>query len=253
MNKETKVSHEGFIPLFRRFLNNELWIEKRKFSKAEAWIDLLFMARYGEEPEEIIDRGELIKIDYGEILTSVKSLAEKWGRSETWVRALLEHLESKSSIKKHTKKNRRTIIGVVKLGHFQELVKKRSTERLTEEAQKKHRKSHKNKDNKDNKDKKGIPETKKSRCPLEEKSLGKHSQCLTLIKEISKERETYFPNFAKQINAVHKCLRAGFSLGAIEQCAADMLDNSFWKNRGWDLMDLANEIGKKGGKYKHVY
>jgi len=152
MMMKNKGNHEGYIPLFRRFLDNELWTEKRKFSKAEAWIDLMFMARYGKETEEIIDRGELIKIGYGEILTSIKTLAKKWHRSETWVRALLEHLESKRSIKKHIKKNRRTIIEVVKLGYFQELVKKRSTERLTEEAQKKHRKSHKNKDNKEKKD-----------------------------------------------------------------------------------------------------
>jgi len=152
LKMKNKSNHEGYIPLFRRFLSNELWTEKRKFSKAEAWIDLLFMARYGKETEEIIDRGELIKVGYGEILTSIKTLAKKWYRSETWVRALLEHLESKRSIKKHTKKNRRTIIKVVKLGYFQELIKKRSTERLTEEAQKKHRKSHKNKDNKERKD-----------------------------------------------------------------------------------------------------
>ena len=151
MEKKRLNKHEGYILLFRRFLENELWTEKRKFSRAEAWIDLLFMARYGKEPEEIIDRGEVIKIDFGEILTSVKSLSKKWGRSETWVRALLEHLESKSSIKKHTKKNRRTIIKIDKLSYFQNLIKKRSTEKLTEEAQKEHRKSHKNKDNKERK------------------------------------------------------------------------------------------------------
>lgn len=150
MTPKNKNNHEGFIPLFRRFLDSDLWTEKRKFSRAEAWIDLLFMARYSKEPEKIIDRGEVITIGYGEILTSVKSLAKRWGRSETWVRALLEHLESKGSIKKHTKKNRRTIISIINLGYFQELVKKRSTEKLTEKAQKKHRKSHKNKDNKEN-------------------------------------------------------------------------------------------------------
>jgi len=150
--KKNKNNHEGYIPLFRRFLDSELWLEKRKFSRAEAWIDLLFMARYGEEPIEIIDRGEHIQINKGEILTSIKTLAKRWSRSETWVRALLEHLESKGSIKKHTKKNRRTIISIVNSTYYQELSKKRSTETLTEEAQKKHRKSHKNKDNKVNKD-----------------------------------------------------------------------------------------------------
>jgi len=152
LKMKNKNNHEGYIPLFRRFLDNELWTEKRKFSKAEAWIDLLFMARYGKETEKIIDRGELIKIGYGEILTSVKSLSERWGRSRTWVRALLEHLKNKSSIKNIRKDRRRTIIKVVKLEYFQNLVKKKTSEKVTERHKKDIRKTYKNKDNKDNKD-----------------------------------------------------------------------------------------------------
>lgn len=68
----------GAIPLLRKFRDHAFWKERRTFSRAEAWIDLLFDARYGKEPEELIDRGELLIIKRGEILTSILKLSEKW-------------------------------------------------------------------------------------------------------------------------------------------------------------------------------
>ena len=68
---QAKHRFGGAIPLLRKYQQHPFWTERRKYSRAEAWIDLLFMARYGAETEEKWDRGELIQIEYAQILTSM--------------------------------------------------------------------------------------------------------------------------------------------------------------------------------------
>lgn len=94
-----------------------------------------------------------------------------------------------------------------------------------------------------NKDSETFP-TGNARCPL---GNGKaHKKCIQLIDLIAQEKKTKFPNYAKQINALHKSLRAGFKLEDIEDMAAQLIQDSFYKDAGWDLMTVANELGKKG-------
>ena len=169
--KDINNNHEGYIPVFRRFFKSSLWNEKRKFSRAEAWLDLLSMARYIKEPGKIIDRGETIIINYGEILTSIKGLSEKWQRSQSWVSRFLEDLEKDGSIAESRKKSRRTIIKIVNWEHFANLAGKTGAETGAEREQtprttikkigtKKEqngsRTGHKNKDNKDNNNSKEL-------------------------------------------------------------------------------------------------
>ena len=159
MNKGKRKKHEGFIPLFRRFLDNQLWTEKRKFSKAEAWIDLLFMARYGVEPEKIIDRGELIVIKQDEILTSHRTLAKKWGWSKKKTTDFLKCLSKSAQIVYQRKDHRRSIIKIINLSKYRCLVTGINPQKRPQKAHRlTHRKPtdlpHKNKDNKDNKDNK---------------------------------------------------------------------------------------------------
>ena len=82
-------------------------------------------------------------------------------------------------------------------------------------------------------------------CPLgfngEHKTL-----CIAFINKAAKEKGIpTFPNYPKQINALHKSLRAGFTLEDIEDMAAKLSESSFWQDRGWDLMTISNQLGKQ--------
>ena len=152
MDKKTPQREDGFrgaIPLLRKFIEHPFWNENRKFSRAEAWIDLLFMARFSEKDEQILDRGEVITIRYGQILTSTVTLSVKWNRSRTWVQQILRILEKNESIKYIRMDSRRTILEIVKMGYVKSLLKQKDS-RLDSRLDS--RKTYNNKDNKDNKE-----------------------------------------------------------------------------------------------------
>ena len=90
----------GYIPIFRKFFNHYLWEESREFSKAEAWIDCIQMARYTESKKKKLMGGNLIEWGYGQFPASVRFLKERWGwGSNTKVENFLSLLESDDMIK----------------------------------------------------------------------------------------------------------------------------------------------------------
>ncbi len=143
----------GAIPLLRKFTDHSFWKEKRRFSRAEAWIDFLFMARFSETEEEILDRGEIIYIKYGQILTSIITLSDKWKRSRTWVRNFIKTLEVNESIKVVKMDNRRTIVEIVNMLQVKNSLKqsRQQTGRLNIQLES-NIKTHKNNDNTANKE-----------------------------------------------------------------------------------------------------
>lgn len=152
-NVEPKEQFLGAIPLLRKFREHPFWREKRTFSRAEAWIDLLFKARYGKDPEKIIDRGEIIHIQRGGILTGIITLSDTWLWSEGKVKRYLEFLQNEESIKFIITKNRRTIIDILNYGSvLDNLSNHKKGKRRTEEDQREDKIRHKNTDNTDNKD-----------------------------------------------------------------------------------------------------
>ncbi len=142
----------GAIPLLRKFRDHPFWKEKRRYSRAEAWIDFLYIARYSESAEEILDRGETICICYGQILTSIITLSDRWKRSRTWIRNFIKTLEENESIKIIKMDNRRTIVEIVNMLQVRNLLRhsKQQTGQQ-DERQKSDKKTYKNKDNTTNK------------------------------------------------------------------------------------------------------
>jgi len=164
-NKQIQIIHKfgGAIPLLRKFREHPFWTEKRKFSRAEAWIDLLFMARYGTESEEIPDRGEIILIQYGQILTSIITLSKKWDRSRSWVNKLINILKKKQSILVITMNKRRTILQIVNMGEIKKFLQKNNQQIVQQTLhQKDNKKTYKNKGDKVDKEiiKEGDPVNK---------------------------------------------------------------------------------------------
>jgi len=78
---------EGWIKLHRKICQNPLFKEVRKFSKFEAWIDILLSANHKDN--EIFAGFEKIIVRRGEFITSEVKLSKKWGWHRSTVRKFL--------------------------------------------------------------------------------------------------------------------------------------------------------------------
>jgi DNA-binding PadR family transcriptional regulator len=76
-----------------------------------------------------------------------------------------------------------------------------------------------------------------------------HQSCIENIHSVEAEFCKKFVNFPKQINALHKLYKAGFSDEQINHCLNAMDKDPFWSQHGWDLMNVANTLSKGGKKY----
>ena len=76
-----------------------------------------------------------------------------------------------------------------------------------------------------------------------------HKNCVENIESVIKGFKKRFTNYPKQINALHKIYKAGFTDEEIENCLNKVDEDTFWQDRGWDLMTVANILEKGGKKY----
>lgn len=102
---------EGWIKIHRRTFEHLFWKEARIYSKAEAWIDLIQMARF-EASQEIINN-KMIEVQRGEIPVSRRYLEQRWLWGSSKVSSFLELL-SKLGMTNHRQTSGQTIIKLVK-------------------------------------------------------------------------------------------------------------------------------------------
>ena len=91
---------DPFIKLLRRFELHRFWREHRTYSRAEAWIDMLFMAYHS--PREIMWNGHAITLNPGEFMTSYRILTRRWRWSTKKVGNFLKDCESHGEIILHS-------------------------------------------------------------------------------------------------------------------------------------------------------
>ena len=89
---------QGYFPLWRKFQDNFLWAEKRVFSKAEAWIDLLMQAQHKEEPQHVLIKMRTITCNYGECIKSLSTWGKRWRWSKPKVCRFLDLLQAHNMI-----------------------------------------------------------------------------------------------------------------------------------------------------------
>ncbi len=83
---------EGYIKLYRQIIENDLW-SSEKFTKGQAWVDLLLLARHN--PGLVTIRGIDIKLNPGQLCYSQLSLAERWRWNRKTVRKFLNNLKKR--------------------------------------------------------------------------------------------------------------------------------------------------------------
>jgi len=87
--------HQGYIKLWRRLQDNDLW-KKEKFTRGQAWIDLIMLANHKDG--HIRKRGR-IELKRGDIGWSERELSKRWRWSRDKTRRFLRELCSESESK----------------------------------------------------------------------------------------------------------------------------------------------------------
>lgn len=124
----------GFIIIHRKLQDNWLWMSE-PFSKAQAWIDLLFLANHKDS--SFFLRGARIEVKRGHLARSEESLSERWKWSREKLRNFLKLLETEQQIRQH-KSNIIKVIEIINYNSFQKpdnkLDKKKTTNQTTNQT-----------------------------------------------------------------------------------------------------------------------
>lgn len=86
----------GWIKQHRKIKEHWLYTEKRKFSKFEAWMDILLTVNYA--PMKTVIKNKLIEVNRGESILSLDSWAKQWGWNKSSVIRFLEMLRKDGMI-----------------------------------------------------------------------------------------------------------------------------------------------------------
>ncbi len=108
----------AYIQLDRKYFNGFLWNEERVYSKAEAWLDLIQMARFEAKKEMINNR--VIEVQRGELPASNRFLQLRWNWSNSKVSNFVKTLVQQGMI---TSQNDRgiTIISLCKYDEYNKI------------------------------------------------------------------------------------------------------------------------------------
>jgi hypothetical protein len=129
----------GYIKLFRTITENPMW-EDEPFTRAQAWIDILFMTNYHDS--SFFVRGVEVFVKRGQFAVSEQVLSKKWNFSRTKLRKFLFWLEKKHQIKQQ-KNNVLSIYTVTNYDRYNpEKTTEKTTDDTTERQQKDNRKTY---------------------------------------------------------------------------------------------------------------
>lgn len=106
----------GWIKLHRKIRGHWLYTEKRKFSKYEAWLDLVMDANH--HIGKVVIGNTVVPVPRGSTLTSIKKLAVRWGWSRHKTDDFLKALKKDTMIE-HKKDTHFTLISIVNYDSYQ--------------------------------------------------------------------------------------------------------------------------------------
>ena len=106
---------KGWISIYRSLAEKDLWL-KEKFTKGQAWIDLIMLANHIKG--FIWVRGIHIPIERGQVGWSELSLSTRWKWSRTRTKNFLKFLENEQQIVQQ-RNNKTTIITILNYNKYQ--------------------------------------------------------------------------------------------------------------------------------------
>lgn len=106
---------QGWISLHRQIFNNEFYFSER-FTKVQAWIDLLLLAN--NKPATFFIRGNEVRLKRGELGYSIKTLSQRWKWNARTVDKFLQMLSKREMIQCR-KNNITTVISINNYDYYQ--------------------------------------------------------------------------------------------------------------------------------------
>ena len=108
----------GWIKLYRKIWDCDIWKDAEPFNKRSAWIDMLLMANY--EEKVVVMGMKRIKVGRGSFITSQDHLAERWHWGRHKVRNFLNLLVECNMVELKTA-NKYTHVTIVNYGIYNDL------------------------------------------------------------------------------------------------------------------------------------
>lgn len=106
----------GYIPISRRIFDHRFWKKPREFSDFEAWVDMIQSAAWA--PHEKAIGSQLIHLDRGEVLVSLRYLAERWRWSLKRVRRWVDGCLKAGEIRAQRETQKGQIYLLVNYSHY---------------------------------------------------------------------------------------------------------------------------------------
>lgn len=86
----------GYISIHRKLKNHWIWNEKRKFSRAEAWIDILMTVNFANS--KTVKYKNIYDVNRGECISSLQDWANRWRWNKSKVKYFFNVLEKDGMI-----------------------------------------------------------------------------------------------------------------------------------------------------------
>lgn len=107
---------KGYILLHRSLQDCWIWFDDEKFTKGQAWVDLLLLANHKDA--KISFKEGLISVQRGQFVTSIKKLSDRWGWAYNTTKRFLSILQSDNMLMCKSD-NKKTLITIVNYEKFQ--------------------------------------------------------------------------------------------------------------------------------------
>jgi hypothetical protein len=190
---------QGWIKLHRKIKDHWLYKESKKFTKFEAWIDLLLEANHKDN--KFLLGSELVEVKRGQTITSIRKLCERWGWSNTKVTQYLNLLQNDGMIWVESD-SKKTVITIVNYELYQVHEDEKTTQNRHEDDTKQTQK-HTNKNDKNVKNEKNK---KSHKQVYDETSLPYQLAVYFYERILENNPEHKKPNFQKWADDIRKMM-----------------------------------------------
>jgi hypothetical protein len=108
----------GHVKLARKmFMSDDLWLEKREYSRFEAWIDVIQLAAW--RAGRFVTQKCVVDLNRGEFVASRRYLARRWQWTEKKVRVWLENAQNGSRVTAQRETQAGTVYLIVNYDYYQ--------------------------------------------------------------------------------------------------------------------------------------
>ncbi len=119
---------DGWIKLYRSLLKDKIWLSE-KFTKGQAWVDLILLAKYKDGM--FMKRDVMVDYKRGDITEGIVNLAIRWRWSRGKTQRFIDYLEKVSNIVQQ-KSTVLTVISIVNYDEYQKIVQQTDSRRTAD-------------------------------------------------------------------------------------------------------------------------